>query len=155
MIGGTQNPLMRTELKTLNLLKEQKRLKDGWAVNNKEPIYTAIALDLASAAKAFENVKTILTPIRGVLGVPLIYVIRHLLIPKDEDNDPTFGDPSTPLTTMRQSLAALSYLMTVTGISGGMNSKLKDPLSQPSSLTRKRFGLFSACYSRPPACGSM
>ena len=28
-IGGTLNPLVRTELVTLNLLKEQKRLKDG------------------------------------------------------------------------------------------------------------------------------
>ena len=94
-IGGTQNPLVRTNLKTLNLLKEQKRLKDGWAANNKEPKYTAIALDLASAAKAFEKVKTILTCIRGVLGVPLVYVIRHQLIPKDEDDDPAFGDDDT------------------------------------------------------------
>ncbi len=63
VIGGVQNPLVRIELKTLNLLKEQKRLKDGWAANNKEPEYTVIALDLASAAKAFEKVKTILTRI--------------------------------------------------------------------------------------------
>jgi hypothetical protein len=50
---------------TLNLLKEQKRLKDGWAANNKEPEYTAVALDLPSAAKAFEKVKTILTRMTG------------------------------------------------------------------------------------------
>jgi hypothetical protein len=91
-IGGPQNPLVRTELVTLNLLKEQKRLEDGWADNNKEPEYTAIALDLASAPKAFKKVKTILTRIRGVLGVPLVYVIRHLLIPEDESDDPAFGD---------------------------------------------------------------
>ena len=91
-IGGTLNPLVRTNLATLNLLKEQKRLKDGWAANNKEPEYTAIALNLASAAKAFEKVKTILTRIRGVLGVPLVYVIRHLLIPEDESDDLAFGD---------------------------------------------------------------
>ena len=36
-IGGNSNPLVKTELNTLNLLKEQKRLKDGWAANNKEP----------------------------------------------------------------------------------------------------------------------
>jgi len=41
-IGGVGNLLVRTELKTLNLLKEQKRLEDGWAANNKEPEYTAI-----------------------------------------------------------------------------------------------------------------
>jgi hypothetical protein len=34
-------------LDALNLLKEQKRLEDGWAANKKEPEYTAIALDLA------------------------------------------------------------------------------------------------------------
>ncbi len=74
-IGGTSNPLVRINLKTITLLKEQKRLKDGWAANNKEPKYTAITLDIASAAKAFEKVKTILTRVRGVLGVPLVYVI--------------------------------------------------------------------------------
>ncbi len=74
-IGGTSRPLVRIELKEINLLKEQKRLEDGWAANNKEPEYTAIALDITSAAKAFDKVKTILTRIRGVLGVPLVYVI--------------------------------------------------------------------------------
>ena len=70
VIGGVHNPLVRTDLATLNQLKEQKRLEDGWAANNKEPEYVPIALDLASAAKAFEKVKTLLTRIRGVLGVP-------------------------------------------------------------------------------------
>ena len=81
-IGGTSNPLVRIELKDLNLLKEQKRLEDTWAANNKEPEYTAIALDLTSAAKAFEKVKTTLTRIRGVWGAPLVYVIRHQLVPE-------------------------------------------------------------------------
>ena len=71
-IGGSSNPLVKVELKTLNLLKEQKRLENCWAANNKEPEYIAIALDLASATKAFEKVKTILTCIQGVLGVPLV-----------------------------------------------------------------------------------
>jgi hypothetical protein len=65
---------VKTKLNDINLLKEQKRLEDG-AANNKEPEYTAIPLDLTSAAKAFERVKTILTRIRGVLGIPLVYVI--------------------------------------------------------------------------------
>ncbi len=63
VIGGVQNPLVRINLATLNQLKEQERLEDSWLANNKEPEYTAIALDLASAAKAFEKVKTILTRI--------------------------------------------------------------------------------------------
>ena len=87
-IGGTLNPLVRTKLSTRNLL-------DGWAANNKEPEYTAIALDLASAAKAFEKVKTILTRIRGVLGVPLVYVIRHLLLSNEADDDPAFRNDDT------------------------------------------------------------
>ena len=60
-IGGTTNPLVRVELKEITLFKEQKRLEDGWAANNKEPEYTAIALDITSAAKSFEKVKTLLT----------------------------------------------------------------------------------------------
>ena len=85
-IGGTQNPLVRTELATLNLLKEQKRLEDGWAANKKEPEYTTIALDLTSAPKAFKKVKTLLTCVRGVLDVPLVYVIQHLpLVPQVEN----------------------------------------------------------------------
>ena len=68
-VGVTANPLVRTKLATLNLLREQKRLEDGWAANNKEPEYTTtIALDLASAAKAFEKVKTILTRVGGYFG---------------------------------------------------------------------------------------
>jgi hypothetical protein len=95
VIGGVHNPLVRIDLATLNQLKEQKRLEDGWAANNKEHEYVSIALNLASAAKAFEKVKTILTCIRGVLGVPLVYVIRHLLIPEEPDRDPAFGDKDT------------------------------------------------------------
>ena len=43
--------------------------------NYKEPEYTAITLDLTSAAKALEKVKTILTRVYDILGVPLVYVI--------------------------------------------------------------------------------
>jgi hypothetical protein len=95
VIGGVDNPLVRVELKDINLLKEQKRLEDGWAANNKEPEYTPIALDITSAAKAFDKVKTILSRVRGVLGVFLVYVIRQKIDPKDEDDDPPFGDEDT------------------------------------------------------------
>ena len=97
-IGGPARHLVRVKLAELNLLKEQKRLEDGWAVNNKEPNYTAMTLDLASAAKAFEKVKTILTRIRGVLGVPLVYVIRHQPVPEVEERDPEFGGEDDPFT---------------------------------------------------------
>ena len=97
-IGGPARHLVRVKLAELNLLKEQKRLEDGWAVNNKEPNYTAMTLDLASAAEAFEKVKTILTRIRGVLGVPLVYVIRHQPVPEVEERDPEFGGEDDPVT---------------------------------------------------------
>jgi hypothetical protein len=98
-IGGTSNPLMRIDHKTLNLLKEQKNLEDRLATNNKKPEYTAIALDLTSADKAFEKVKTILTRIQGVLGVPLVDVIRHLLTPDLDRDDPEFGDNDSKYTS--------------------------------------------------------
>jgi hypothetical protein len=90
---------VRINLATLNQRKDQKRLEDGWAANNKEPEYVSIALNLASAAKGFEKVKTLLTRIQGVLGVPVVYVIRHLLIPKEPERDPAFGDNDTAYTS--------------------------------------------------------
>jgi hypothetical protein len=102
-IGGPTRHLVRVDLADLELLKEQKRLEDGWAANNKEPEYTAIALDLASAAKAFEKVKTLLTRIRGVLGVLLVYVIRHQPLPDDEDEDPEFGGEDHPVKVCKYS----------------------------------------------------
>jgi hypothetical protein len=98
-IGGSSNPLVKIKLKTLNLLKEQKRLEDRWAANNKEPEYTAIALDINSAGKAFEKVKTILTRILGVLGVPLVYVIRHVSTPDLARDDDEFGDEDSKYTS--------------------------------------------------------
>jgi hypothetical protein len=66
----------------INVLREQKCLDDAWASENKEPDYIAITLDTSSAMKAFERVKTILTCVRGVTGVPIVYVVRYQLIPE-------------------------------------------------------------------------
>ena len=85
---------------------------DGWASNNKEPEYTAIALDLASATKAFEKVKNILTLIRGVLGVPLVYVIRHLLIPENEDRDPAFREDDSKFTSHDNETTVCTAILT-------------------------------------------
>ena len=43
--------------------------------------------------------KTILTRIRGVLGVPLVYVIRHVLTPDLDCDDPEFGDEDSKYTS--------------------------------------------------------
>jgi len=111
-VGVTERPLVRTTLVDINLLKEQKRLEDGWASDNKEPDYAAIPLDLNSAAKAFEKVKTILTRIRGVLGVPIVYVIRHLLIPEEADDDPAFGKEGSTYTSHDNEAIARTDILT-------------------------------------------
>jgi hypothetical protein len=79
-----------------------------------------------------------LTHIRGVLGVPIVYIIRHLLrkmTPLSETMKQLQESLSTHLTTTRGSLAALSWQRTVSMTSLMMTSKFKDPLSQPFSLT--------------------
>ena len=111
-VGVTAKTLMWTTFEALNLLKEQKRFEDGWAANNKEPEYTTIALDLTSADNAFEQVKTNLTCFCGVLGVPLVYSIQHLLIPVKEEAEPPFwggGLQFSLLVTTRQLSAVPSW----------------------------------------------
>ena len=155
-IGGTLKPLVRTDLKTLNLLKEQKRLEDGWAVNNKETEYTVIALDLASAVKAFEKVKTILTCISGVLGVPLVYVIRHLLLTGLENDDPAFGEDDSKYTSHDHETITCCPIFTEDCDWDLSYDKFKaqGPFV-PTSLTdsKKVWAILHAIFSQ--ACGSM
>jgi hypothetical protein len=52
-----------------------------------------LTLDISTATKAFDKVKTILGQTRGVTGVTLLYVIRvALVLLEDDDKDPAFGD---------------------------------------------------------------
>ncbi len=44
---------------TIDLLEQQKRDEDNWAANNKEPEYTLLTLDTATATKVFDKVKSI------------------------------------------------------------------------------------------------
>jgi hypothetical protein len=67
---------------------------------NKEPEYTPLTLDTSSATKVFDKVKKILARVLGMMGVPLVYVIRILIIPDDENNDPPFGDKDTKYTSV-------------------------------------------------------
>jgi hypothetical protein len=85
---------------TIELLRQQKRDKDDWATNNKEPEYTLLTLDTSTATKVFNKVKTILGQVRGVTGMPLLYVIRVALIPEDEKDDPPVGDEDTKYTSI-------------------------------------------------------
>ena len=52
-----------------------------------------LTLDTSTTTKAFDKVRTILGQTRGVMGVPLLYIIRVALVPpEDDNNDPAFGD---------------------------------------------------------------
>jgi hypothetical protein len=60
-IEGTRRPLVKILYSgTIDLLRQQKPDKDNWAANNKEPEYTLLTLDTATATKVFDKVKTIL-----------------------------------------------------------------------------------------------
>jgi hypothetical protein len=79
----------------LLLLKEQKAMEDEWYSSNKEPDHTPLTLDLASAPKVFDKMKTIFTRICGTRGIPLAYVIRHKIEPPGWRTDPPYGDPDS------------------------------------------------------------
>jgi hypothetical protein len=111
-IGIIPKPLVQTTLGMLNALKEQKQLKENWATDNKEPNYVSITLDLPSATKAFEKIRTILTHVRGSTGVPLVYIIRHQLIPEDEDDNPPFWDEYTTYNSINQEMIARAPILT-------------------------------------------
>jgi hypothetical protein len=88
-IRGTVRPLVKTLYSgTIDLLQQQKQDKDNWANDNKEPEYTLLTLDISTATKVFNKVKTILGQVHSVTGMPLMYVIRVALIPKDEKDNP-------------------------------------------------------------------
>ncbi len=59
-----------------------------------------LTLDTTTATKAFDKVKTILGQVRGVTGVPLVYVIRVVLVPEEGKDDPPFGDKDTKYTSI-------------------------------------------------------
>jgi hypothetical protein len=103
-VGVTAKPLVQTTLVMINTLKEQNHIEETWATDNKEPDYFTITLETSSASKAFERVKTILTHIRGTMGVPLVYIIRHQLVPEYNDDGPPIEDEDTniPPLTRRQ-----------------------------------------------------
>jgi hypothetical protein len=51
-----------------------------------------MTLDVASALKVFNKIKSTLTWIRRNAGIPLAYVIRHQLEPPDWEEDPLYGN---------------------------------------------------------------
>ena len=103
---------MRVTLAAIMTLKGQMQLEDNWLSNNKEPEYTATILDLSLAVKDFKRGKTILTHVREVTSVPLVYVIRQQLICEEEDEDPTLGGANSKYTSHDQESIARSSILT-------------------------------------------
>jgi hypothetical protein len=112
IIGVLTKLLVWVTLATIMTLKEQKQLKDNWLSNKKEPEYTATTLDLSLASKAFKRVETILTRVRRVTSVPLVYVVRHQLIPEEEDEDPIFREANSKYTSHDQETFVHSPILT-------------------------------------------
>jgi hypothetical protein len=71
-IGGTGRPHVDIKYSgTIDLLRQQKRDEDNWAANNKEPEYTLLTLDTATAMKVIDKVRSILAQLRGMTGVTI------------------------------------------------------------------------------------
>lgn len=81
--------LDNTSVKDINRLKEQKKLEKDWLKQNPEHKLEPMQLDAQRAAKCFDQATTILRRIRGVTGVPLSYVVRHRLVPDEDDGGDT------------------------------------------------------------------
>ncbi len=90
----------------IELLQQQKRDKDNWATNNKEPDYPPLTLDPSTATRVFDKIKTLLGRVWGVTGMPLVYVIRVVLVPEDENEDPPFGDEESKYTSIDMEMIA-------------------------------------------------
>jgi hypothetical protein len=100
-IGTTSKALVQVKFEgRISLLRQQKPDEDNWTSKNKEPKYTPLTLDTSSATKVFDKVKNLLARVHGMTSEPLVYVIRILIIPEDEDDDPPFGEEDTKYTSV-------------------------------------------------------
>jgi hypothetical protein len=70
-----------------------------------------LTLDTATTTKVFDKVKIILGQVRGVTGMPLVYVIRVALILEEEKDDPPFGDKDTKYTSIDMEMMARAPLL--------------------------------------------
>jgi hypothetical protein len=106
-IGGSQRPLVRIKYSgEIDRLQEQKQEEDQWAAAHAEPKYPSLTLATSTATKALDKVKTILGQTRGVMGVPLLYVIRVALVPEDDNDDPAFGEEDSKYTSIDMEMIA-------------------------------------------------
>jgi hypothetical protein len=61
--------------------------------------------------RIFDKIKTLLGQVRGVTGVPLVYVIRVVLVPEDENDDPPFGDKDSKYTSIDMEMIACAPIL--------------------------------------------
>ncbi len=73
-----------------------------------------MTLDTAPTTKVFNKVKSILARVHGMTGMPLVYVIRVVLIPEDERNDPSFGEEDTNYTSVDMETTARAPILSDT-----------------------------------------
>ncbi len=135
--------------RTIDLLRQQKLDKDNWATDNKVE-YTSLTLDTSTATKVFNKVKTILGRVCGITGVPLMYVFRVALIPKDEKDNPPVGDKDTKYTSIdMETIAHAPILSDEADIYGEDPENLKayGPFV-PTFLTdvKKVWAILLACF---------
>jgi hypothetical protein len=124
-VGITSNPLVKTELKTMLLLKTQKQLEDEWRLGNKEPDYPAQTLDMASATKTFNKTRTTLSRVRGVTGIPLSYFIHGILKVKAAVDDPAFGEVDSTYTSIDSEMIMRVPILSSDADSSDDNEKLE------------------------------
>jgi hypothetical protein len=76
-----------TELYALMALKDQMTMEKNWTKQNPEHKPDAVVLDAQRAATAFDQAVTTLRRLRGVMGVPLSYVVCHKIFPYQDEDD--------------------------------------------------------------------
>jgi hypothetical protein len=129
VLRGIQRPLVKIKYSgEIDCLREQKQEEDQWAAARTEPEYPLLTLDTSTATEVLDKIKTILGRTRGVMGVPLLYVIRVALVPEDDDDDPAFGEEDSKYTSIDMEMIARAPILsdeTDTGNNNNSTSELE------------------------------
>jgi hypothetical protein len=145
------------ETKDFLPFREQKEIINAWFDNNKEPDHAPMTLDVASAPKVFDKIKTTLTHIRGAAGIPLAYVIRHQLEPPNWEEDPPYGVEDSIYPSYDKEMIARVPILKLGTWRFGLNKTLEmedlSPRSSGAAITR--YGRSSMQCFPPRVRGSM
>jgi hypothetical protein len=146
-IGGTQRPLVKIKYSgEIDRLQEQKQEEDQWAAACMEPEYPSLTLDTSTTTKALDKVRTILGQTCGVMGVPLLYVIRVALVPEDDNDDPAFGEEDSKYTSVDMEMIARAPILSDEADTGNNNTsdlEANRPFVPTFLVIPRRFGSFS------------